>query len=145
MPLGPHMPSFKRACEEYLGSALSRFLGKFGTEKTMEVFHKYFYYPKLRQHINRYIRSYTSCAIAKLAVEKNGLYTPLPTFNGPRESISMDYMSGLPSTKNGNDHVFVVVDRFSKMTILIACNKSIFAKAIANFFFEHVWVHFGLP
>jgi hypothetical protein len=48
----------------------------------------------------------------------------------------MDYMSGLPSTKWGNDYVFVVVDRFSKMTILVAYKKNITAKAIAKLFFE---------
>jgi hypothetical protein len=54
----------------------------------------------------------------------------------------MDYMSGLPSTKRGNDCVFVVVDRFSKMTILVACKKNITTEATAKLFFERVWVHF---
>ena len=46
------------------------------------------------------------------------MYTPLPTPDKPWESISMEYMSGLLSTKRFNDCVFVVVDRFSKMEIL---------------------------
>jgi hypothetical protein len=57
----------------------------------------------------------------------------------------MDYMSGLPSTKQGNDCVFVVVDRFSKMAILTACKKNITVEATAKLFFEWVWVHFGIP
>jgi hypothetical protein len=57
----------------------------------------------------------------------------------------MDYMSGLPFTKWGNDCVFVVVDRFSKMAILVACKKNITTKATAKLFFERVWVHFGIP
>ena len=48
----------------------------------------------------------------------------------------MEYMSGLPSTKRGNDFVFVVVDRFSKMEILVACKKSIMTEATAKLFFE---------
>jgi hypothetical protein len=48
----------------------------------------------------------------------------------------MDYMSGLTSTKQGNDCVFVVVDRFSKMGILTACKKSITREATAKIFFE---------
>jgi hypothetical protein len=57
----------------------------------------------------------------------------------------MDYMSGLPSTKQGNDCVFVVVDRFSKMAILTACKKNITVEDTAKLFFERVWVHFGIP
>jgi hypothetical protein len=48
----------------------------------------------------------------------------------------MDYMSGLPSTKKGNDCVFVVVDRFSKMAILTACKKNATIEYIAKIFFE---------
>ena len=54
-------------------------------------------------------------------------------------------MSDLPSTKHGNDCIFVVVDRFSKMAILIDCKKNIMAKATTKLFFENVWIHFGLP
>jgi len=48
----------------------------------------------------------------------------------------MDYMLGLPSTKHGNDCVFVVVGRFSKMVIMAACKKNIIVEATAKLFFE---------
>jgi hypothetical protein len=57
----------------------------------------------------------------------------------------MDYMSGLPSTKQGNDCVFVVIDQFSKMPILTTYKKNITKEATANVFFEQVWVHFRIP
>jgi hypothetical protein len=48
----------------------------------------------------------------------------------------MDYMSSLLSTKWGNDYVFVVVDLFSKMAIMVTYKKSIKAEATAKLFFE---------
>ena len=57
----------------------------------------------------------------------------------------MDYMSGLPSTKHGNDYVFMVIDIFSKMAIMVASKKHITAEVAAKLFFERVWVHFGIP
>ncbi|GJX96113.1 transposon ty3-G gag-pol polyprotein [Tanacetum coccineum] len=44
-----------------------------------------------------------------------GLYTPLPVPSRPWESISMDFLGGLPKTRKGNDYLFVIVGRFSKM------------------------------
>jgi hypothetical protein len=90
-------------------------------------------------------KSISYLAIPKLAIKKQGLYTPLPTLKNPLESISMDYMSGLSSTKQGNDCVFLVVDRFSKMAILIACKKNIIVADTVNLFFKQVWVHFWIP
>jgi hypothetical protein len=45
-------------------------------------------------------------------------------------------MSGLLSTKKGNDCVFVVVDRFSKMAILTAYKKNITVADTTKLFFE---------
>jgi hypothetical protein len=117
----------------------------FGMEKTMEVLQKHLYWWKLCQDVSKYIRSCTIYAISKPATKKQGIYNPFPTPNMSWESISMDYMLGLPSTKQGNDCVFVVVDWFSKMAILTYCKKNIRVKAIARLFFEWVWVHFGIP
>jgi len=43
------------------------------------------------------------------------------------------------------DYVFVVVDCFSKMVILVAWKKSITTEATTKLFFEQVLVHFGIP
>ena len=54
-------------------------------------------------------------------------------------------MSVLPSTKNDNDYIFLVIDRFFKMVIMAACKKSMTTQATTKLFFERVWVHFGIP
>ena len=113
----------------------SRFTGHFGVEKTVAILQKYFYWLNLQKDVEKHIRSCTACAIAKLTIKKQGLYTSLPTPSQPWESISIDYMSGLPSTKYANDCVFVVIDRFSNMAIMVAYKKNITTEANAKLFF----------
>jgi hypothetical protein len=48
----------------------------------------------------------------------------------------MEYISGQTSNKHGDDLVFMVVDRFSKITILTTYKKSIIAKSTTKLFFE---------
>ena len=92
-----------------------------------------------------HIEACTTCAIVNLTNHKFGLYLPLPILDKPWHSISMDFMSSLLTTKHGHDCVYFVVDRFSKMAILMACRKEISVEETTKIFFEHVWVHFGLP
>jgi hypothetical protein len=145
MPSKPSLCSFKRACKVDLVSSLQSGGRTLGVDKIVVVLQNHLYWPKLQQDVSKYIKSCTAYAIAKPTIKKQGLYTPLPTLDRPCESISMDYMSNLPSTKHGNDCVFVVVDRFSNMVVSAPCKKSITIKATTKLFFEHVWVHFGLP
>jgi hypothetical protein len=128
-----------------LESHYSRMARYFGVEKIVAILHKHFYLPKLQQDVNKYNISRTACAISKPSINKKGLYTPLPTPKRLWESMSMDYMYGLPSTKQGNVFVFVVVYRFSKMVILTTCKKSIKATYTTKILFKQVWVHFRIP
>ena len=57
----------------------------------------------------------------------------------------MDFLGGLPKTQQGHDYLLVMVDSFSKMTVLIPCKKTISGQEEAKLFFQNVWVHFGLP
>ena len=119
--------------------------GHFGVSKTLTVLQNHCYSPQMQETVAKYIRGCVMCATSKPSNRKLGLYTPLLVSSRPWESISMDFVGGLPMSRKGHDYLYVVVDRFSKMCILMPCNKQITAEQTAHMFFQNVWVHFGLP
>ncbi|KAI5335209.1 hypothetical protein L3X38_025342 [Prunus dulcis] len=98
-----------------------------------------------KDDVSRYIRGCVLSNTSKPSNKKLGLYLPLPVPSRPSESILMDFLGRLPKTKFGNDYLFVVVDRFSKLMILIPCKKTVTGEGATKLFFQHVWKHFGLP
>ena len=59
-------------------------------------------------------------------------------------SISMDFMTGLPTTKRGNNSIMVVVDRMSKILHLIATVQSVTAQGVAQLFQDGIFALHGV-
>lgn len=78
------------------------------------------------------------CKEVKSRVQLHGLYMPQPIPKMLRTDNSIGFMLGLLQTRLGEDSIFVVVDRFSKMAHFIACNKTDDAAHIANLFFKEI-------
>lgn len=119
--------------------------GHFGVSKTLAQLQKYCYWPRMQETVTKCIKGCVMCATSKPSNRKLGLYTPLPVPSRPWESVSMDFVGGLPMSRKGHDYLYVVVDRFSKMCILMPCKKQVTAELTAHLYFQNVWVHFGLP
>jgi len=93
----------------------------------------------------RYVKGCVMCFVSKPSNRKLGLYIPLPIPSHPWESVSMDFVGGLPLSRKSHNYLYFIIDHFSKMCILMPCKKQITIDKTAYFLFQHVWVHFGFP
>ncbi|GBG67145.1 hypothetical protein CBR_g81570 [Chara braunii] len=95
--------------------------GHFGYKKTNANLVQRFRSPNMLDDVKKYVETCQVCQRDKPRTQAPlGLLKPLPIPAGPGQSISMDFMDTLVTSKNGKRHIFVIVDRFTKYARLIA-------------------------
>uniref|UniRef100_A0A670KNJ5 Gypsy retrotransposon integrase-like protein 1 n=1 Tax=Podarcis muralis TaxID=64176 RepID=A0A670KNJ5_PODMU len=119
--------------------------GHFGTEKTIELVARDFWWPRMRGEVADYVARCDTCQRAKpVHRPPAGLLEPLQTPFEPWERVALDFVTDLPSSR-GKTAVLVVVDLFSKMAHFIPCAKVATAEQTAKLFIDHVFKVHGLP
>ncbi|KAL0438705.1 UNVERIFIED_CONTAM: Transposon Ty3-I Gag-Pol polyprotein [Sesamum latifolium] len=99
----------------------------------------------MKEYVEVYVRACLVCQLDKVERKKEaGLLQPLPIPEGPRQSVSMDFITGFPKV-NSMASILIVVDRFSKYGIFIVAPYACPTETAAELFFKYVTTYFGVP
>ena len=121
------------------------FSGHCGVRKTVDAVARLFWWPKLRLSVTEYISACEACQRNKSSTQKPaGLLQPLPIPSEPWESVSCDFITGLPKTARGFDAIIVFVDRLTKMTHIAPTTTTVDAAGTARLFADNVWKYHGI-
>ena len=120
------------------------FSGHQGRDRTFWNLSRHFYWPGMGKSVKEFVKSCESCQRSKSGKLKVGLLQPLPIPERPWDSISMDFIVGLPRTDRNHDAIFTFVDRLSKYVHLVPTISSIDAQGAARLYVDHVFASHGL-
>jgi predicted aspartyl protease/transposase InsO family protein len=101
-------------------------VGHFGREKTVKRLGQHCVWVGMTSEVEDYCRSCAVCAVNKGSNAKPaGTLRPMPIPERVWDSVGVDFTGPLPVTASGNNSIMAIVDRFSKMLRLRACNTTI--------------------
>jgi hypothetical protein len=99
----------------------------------------------MKKHIHEFVSSCQICQQAKpKRVKYPRLLLPLPVPEQAWQTVSMDFISGLPPSSKGNC-ILVVVDKFSKYAHFLPLLHPFTALTVAKVYLSEVYRLHGLP
>ena len=124
----------------------SEFYSQLGVFCTMALIKRNCVSSHLRHYVERYILSCHVCQVAESrCVEPARQLRPLPVPDTKWHSVSVDWVSALPSTTRGHDAIMTVVDPFSKRGMFISCRKDMTGDDLVYAFLREVIPLKGCP
>ncbi|GBG75776.1 hypothetical protein CBR_g21020 [Chara braunii] len=114
----------------------------FGYKKTSANLVQRFWWPGMLDDAKKYVETCQVCQRDKPRTQAPlGLLKPLPISPGPRQSVSMDFMDTLVTSKSGKRHIFVIIDRFTKYARLVAMPETTRTDYVIKLFKDNWWLH----
>ncbi|QRV83345.1 Retrotransposable element Tf2 protein [Ceratobasidium sp. AG-Ba] len=117
--------------------------GHQGQARTLELISRRYYWPAMKQQVNRFVETCEICQRSK-GHKQYAPPKPLPIPQKPWEDIAYDFIVKLPESQ-GMDSILVVINRFSRQAYFIPCLESTNAEGVADLFVKEVWKIHGLP
>ena len=100
----------------------------------------------MKREVAEYVAQCFTCQKVK-AIHQHpaGLLQPIPIPEWKWETITMDFITGLPRTKKQNDSIMVVVDKLSKTSHFIPVKSTYKAVNIVDIFMKEIFRLHGIP
>jgi hypothetical protein len=119
--------------------------GHSGFPVTYNRIHSLFKWKGMKSYIKQRVQSCLICKKAKPErINYPGLLSPLPVPRKAWETVTMDFISGLPSSE-AFDCLMVVIDKFTKYGHFIPIKHPYTAPKIDEIFLENVYRLHGMP
>ena len=115
-----------------------------GRERTYSRISRDYYWPRLGREVARFVKSCRICQHHKGDKPQQAPLQSLPIPKQPWEEISMDFITGLPESQQGNNTILTFVDRLTKQAHFVATTATLDAKATADLYVQAVFRHHGL-
>jgi Integrase zinc binding domain len=141
-----YVPDYGNVCLTILHASHNHLLvGHPGIHKTIHLVTRKYYWPGLTMMVKSYVGSCVVCAHAKPS--HHAAYGPLKYLSIPEHpwnSISMDFITGLPLSSS-SDSIVVIMDRFTKMGLFIPTITMLTAEGLADLVITWVVVKHSTP
>ena len=120
--------------------------GHLGISKTYDLVNRKYWFPHMRIQVQQFVQECDNCQRNKSERSATrGLLEPLQIPVQKWQSISMDWISGLPISPNYNDSILTIIDRLTHMVHLIPCKTASTALDVAQLLIQHVIRLHGVP
>ena len=105
-----------------------------------------FWWENMKKDIAEYVARCDTCQRVKAEHQRPaGLLQPLAIPQWKWDDISMDFVVGLPRTQKGNDSIWVIVDRLTKVAHFLPVKNKYSVSQLADLYVEHILRLHGAP
>ena len=100
----------------------------------------------MKREIAEFIANYDVCRRVKAEHQRPaGTLQPLAIPEWKWDKVGMDFITGFPRTKKGNNAIFVVIDHLSKVAHFLPVRDSITASQLADLYISRIVSLHGVP
>jgi hypothetical protein len=100
----------------------------------------------MKKEIAQYVAWCDTCQRTKAEHQRPaGLLQPLPVPKWKWEEIGMDFIIGLPRTQKGNDSIWVIIDRLTKVAHFILVKTTFGGATLARLYLKEIVRLHGIP
>jgi IS30 family transposase len=100
----------------------------------------------MREDIAEYVARCDTCQRVKAEHQRPvGLLQPLEIPTWKWDDISMDFIVGLPRTQKGNDSIWVIVDRLTKVAHFLPVKANYSVSRLAELYVDNILKLHGAP